>query len=367
MAVADELDDDAIRTGALMITTFLEALRGRVGSAMDHGKQTADLSRKTGQPVYEGFCYELFILGHSWRSLYEDAHRFAAEGVAKAEQYGLATSQAFNRWAQGVAFASNGRYNDAIAGLKDAIAFCERIGDTVVRSRAWNTLGWVHGELYDFERAVEFNQKGLELAVEIGDPEITINAEVNLADFAFATGDEEGAAEQLERLYASLPAVHEWMKWRYSQHVMHSLGEVVLAGGDAERALRLADECLALAEPTESRKNIVKGRRLRGQALLAQGKPDEAEKDVSIAVQVAHQAGNPPQLWKTLAALGDLRRAVGKSPEAGQAYLAALSVIEGVATGLADERLQTTLLGSSATRAIREAADSLGAGVEAGR
>jgi hypothetical protein len=111
----------------------------------------------------------------------------------------------------------------------------------------------------------------------------------------------------------------------------------------------------------------VKGRRLRGQALLAQGKPDEAEKDISIAVQVAHQAGNPPQLWKTLAALGDLRRAAGKSPEAGQAYLASFSVIEGVASGLADERLQTTLLGSSATKTIREAADSLGAGVEAGR
>ena len=49
------------------------------------------------------------------------------------------------------------------------------------------------------------------------------------------------------------------MKWRYSQHLMHRLGEVLLAEGDTQRALTLANECLALAEPTESRKNIVKG------------------------------------------------------------------------------------------------------------
>src|SRR5205085_11142254 len=136
-------------------------------------------------------------------------------------------------------------------------------------------LGWLHGELGDIERAIQFNQKGLDLAADVGDPEITINAQLNLADYAFVTGEVERAQRELEELYASLPSMHEWMKWRYSQHLMHSLGEVVLAGGEPDRALRLADECLELAESTESRKNVVKGRRLRGQALAASGRLDE--------------------------------------------------------------------------------------------
>jgi predicted ATPase/class 3 adenylate cyclase len=358
LAVADELDDDAVRTGALIIPTFLEAVRGRVGAAMEYGKKTAELSRKTSQPLYEGFCYELFILGHSWRSLYEEAHRLAVEGVEKTERYGLAEPLAFNTWAQGVAFASNGRYTDAIAVLHNAIAFCERIGDKAVRSRAWNTLGWVHGELHDFEKGTEFNQRGLELAYELGDQEIMSNAQINLADFALATGERERATKELEELYASLPDLHEWMKWRYSQHLMHSLGEAVLAAGDTDRAIALADECLALAEPTESKKNVVKGRRLRGQALIAKGQLGEAEKELSTALEVAKGAGNPPQLWKTWAAIAELRRAQGRADDARGGYREALSVIDEVAATLTDEHLRKTFLGSPHVEGIRAAAEA---------
>jgi tetratricopeptide (TPR) repeat protein len=217
----------------------------------------------------------------------------------------------------------------------------------------------VHGELCDFGPAIEFNQIGLDLAHEVGDPEITINAQLNLADYAFATGDRERATRELEDLYSSLPGMHEWMKWRYSQHLIHSLGEAMLAAGDAGRALALADECLALAEPTESRKNVVKGRRLRGQALLAGGSPAEAEQEISKALEVAEQAGNPPQLWKTWLALADLRRTQGRADEARDACGEALAVVESVAAGLTDDRLREAFLGSEHVSAIRAcAADS---------
>jgi tetratricopeptide (TPR) repeat protein len=214
----------------------------------------------------------------------------------------------------------------------------------------------VHGELCDFERGIELNQRGLDLAYEVGDPEITINAQINLADCAFAVGERERARRDLEELYGSLPGMHEWMKWRYSQHVMHSLGETVLAAGEAERALALADECLALAEPTDSRKNIVKGRRLRGEALLALGKQEPAEKELLAALQVARGAGNPPQLWKTCVSIGDLRSVQGRAADARDIYGEALSVVDEVAGALDDERLRETFLGSAHVRSIRDAA-----------
>ncbi|HEY5871569.1 MAG TPA: hypothetical protein VI542_39345, partial [Candidatus Tectomicrobia bacterium] len=67
-----------------------------------------------------------------------------------------------------------------------------------------------------------------------------------------------------------------------------------------------------------SRKNLVKGWRLKGQALLAQGHGERAEASLSQALTTARQVGNPPQLWKTYQALGalyewqaDLERARG--------------------------------------------------------
>jgi len=148
------------------------------------------------------------------------------------------------------------------------------------------------------------------------------------------------------------------MLWRYSQHFFHSYGELWLARGDYGKALAYADECLALAEPSDSRKNIVKGRRLRGQVFLAQGKLTEAEKELATALEIAQQVGNPPQLWKTHAALGDLRKAQGRLDDARQAYRDAFAVIERVAAGLSDESLRETFLSSDHVQDIRRAAEA---------
>ena len=143
------------------------------------------------------------------------------------------------------------------------------------------------------------------------------------------------------------------MLWRYSEHLFHSYGELCLARGDHAKALTYADECLQLAEPNDSKKNIVKGRRLRGQALLAQGKLSEAQQELATALEIAKEIGNPPQLWKTYVALGDLCQAQGQTEDARKAYGDALAVIDGVAADLTDVSLKETLLNSDHVQEIR--------------
>jgi hypothetical protein len=83
----------------------------------------------------------------------------------------------------------------------------------------------------------------------------------------------------------------------------------------------------------------VKSRRLRGQVLLAQGQLAEAEQELSIALEVAQKLGNPSQLWKNYAVLGD-----------------GLSVIEEVASGLKDKSLRDTFINSLLVQEIRHEA-----------
>ncbi len=111
--------------------------------------------------------------------------------------------------------------------------------------------------------------------------------------------------------------------------------------------------CIELAESTVRPKNIVKGRRLRGQAFVAQGKLSEAEQELATALEIAKEIGNPPQFWKTYAALGDLRQAQGQTDDARQAYRDALSAIDSVASGLEDESLRETFLSSDHVQEIR--------------
>ena len=143
------------------------------------------------------------------------------------------------------------------------------------------------------------------------------------------------------------------MLWRYAQHLCHSYGELRLARGDTAGALADADECVRRAASSDSAKNIVKGRRLRGQVFLARGEARTAETELEDALVVARRIGNPPQLWKTVAAVGDLRRMLDDIEKAQQAYGEALAIIENVAAHLQDEALRVTFLSSPHVQDIR--------------
>jgi tetratricopeptide (TPR) repeat protein len=182
---------------------------------------------------------------------------------------------------------------------------------------------------------------------------------VNLGDNLLALGRLDEAEEHFQQVeqVARHPRPQErFMAWRYTQRLFHSHGELWLVRSDPEKARAYADECLALAEQSGSKKNIVKGHRLRGQALLVQHELEEAAQEIVTALGLAQQLGNPPQLWKTFVALGDLRRAQGHPEDARQSFRDALTVIDGVATALKDESLRATFLTSPHVRHIRELA-----------
>jgi tetratricopeptide (TPR) repeat protein len=276
-----------------------------------------------------------------------------------AEHLVLGTPDLDLVWIEGLALGARGEYSRAIATLEWVIASCERVGEHVVYERAYNLLGWVYAEVCAYERATRWNARGLELARQLANDEVINNTLLNLGDCAKACDRLESAEayyQEVEQVVRQPTPEQRWMLWRYSQHLFHSYGELWLLRGDPDQALVFADECLALAEPSASRKNVVKGRRLRGQVLLAQGHLAEAERELGTALTVAREVGNPPQLWKTLAALGDLRQTQSKPTVARWAYREALAIIDGVAAALTDELLRQTFLGSAEVEGIRERA-----------
>ena len=215
----------------------------------------------------------------------------------------------------------------------------------------------MYGELYSLERAIQYNKAGAEVSYTLGDPESIRNAEINLGDAYLLLGDMEQAQHYLEKVYRDSQQRgkwgEEWLKWRYLQHCCHSLGELRLIQGNAHEALVLAEECLKLAEPTNSRKNIVKGWRLQGQAYCAQGRLAETEAVLQKALVLAKEIGNPPQLWKTYQALGELYEKQGNTDRAQSAYASAIEVIDKVASQLQDQEIKQTFLAAKPVQEIR--------------
>ncbi|MDQ4131243.1 MAG: tetratricopeptide repeat protein, partial [Actinomycetota bacterium] len=321
----------------------------------------SELVETVEDPVARSLWSFLGPLPPHWSGRFDQALAVIQRWRPAAQSSGNATMVLGNRWVEALARGARGDFEPALALLHEIVDEAKRIGEMLVWARAVNTIGWVHGELQDHEQALEWSRRGVEAAQEIDAPDFEVegNARVNVGDALFALGRLEEAEEQykaVERVARDPSPADRFMLWRYSQHLYHSYGELWLARGAPEKALAYAEGCLALASESDSRKNIVKGRRLRGEALLAQGKLDEAEGEFHAALGVAQQIGNPTQLWKTHGALGRLHAAQGRAKDAGDAYGQALAVIEGVAAGVHDEGLRAALLASQQTQAIRWAA-----------
>jgi tetratricopeptide (TPR) repeat protein len=133
------------------------------------------------------------------------------------------------------------------------------------------------------------------------------------------------------------------MRWRYSTHLFASLGDLWLARGEYTKALEFCDHCLDSATRTNSKKNLVKGWRLKGEIALARHRLDEAEHALRQGLTIAQVIGNPTQLWKSYVALGRLCSDARKPELAEQAFNAARGVVDRMKANLRNPLLRTGL------------------------
>jgi tetratricopeptide (TPR) repeat protein len=327
-------------------------------------EEALKLSEEAGDKLLEGFIRFDLVIYHGWKGDYDRALQFQEQATAIGQSRDLALVLLWTSWTGGLCYGGKGEYQKALASLQHALKLSEQLGDKVFKCRALNTLGWVYGELYDLETSLRYNQAAVEIAHELGDPELIRYAEINLGTDYLLLGDLDQAQQFLESVHHACqqPGAlgQEWAKHRYSQYLAHSLGELWLGRGDSTRALKFADECLRLAESNSAKKNLVKGLRLKGQALCAQRRMSDAEGAFTEALTIAAEIGNPPQLWKTHQALGEFRELQGELEKASSAYANAVGVIEEVASRLEDPALKRTFLSARPVLELRARIERLG-------
>jgi tetratricopeptide (TPR) repeat protein len=141
-----------------------------------------------------------------------------------------------------------------------------------------------------------------------------------------------------------------YLLWRYSLHFLCSGAELCLVRGSRARALDLADRCSRAAEESNSRKYMAKARSLRGRILATEGRTAEAHDELSHALELARQLGDPLELGRTLDALGSVHEALARPDEARAAREEALEVLRSVADALSNPVLRETVLRAHAYR-----------------
>jgi class 3 adenylate cyclase/tetratricopeptide (TPR) repeat protein len=358
--VAEEADAQQVLASAHFTAGTVHAITGRLDQAEKEFDWSLRLSQSMGDVVYES--QSLIFAGYlkNWEGQFAEALRLQSEALRIAREHSLAIPLLRGLFGHGLILTGKGDYDEGLEALEEGAALSERLGDEFYGYRFLNSLGWLYGEIGDLDRAIDLNRRGAEGSRKRGDPEGIANAEINLGDIFLMKKDLTMAQKFLDGIYRLVkdPSTTDWMKWRYSTHLFASLGELWLARGDLSRGRDFADRCLELATRTNSRKYLVKGGRLRGEIAFVGGQKEEAEDALRQALIIAQAIGNPTQLWKTYAVLGDLLQAQRRPDDARQAYSDAVSVIEEVASGLKDKSLRDTFMSSHHVQEIRHKAQS---------
>ena len=360
LALAGDEYEDVQLFASITLGLFLYAIH-RVEEAKPFLDATIDLAERVNDPISHFWWSIVGWHRLAWESRFEDTLDHLERWRGTIEQSGNVFGLLGDRWLQAIVLGGKGNYTHALSNLYEVLETGERVGDVFWVTRTLNTLGWIYGELQDIPSAMKWNTRGIEAAVEANfpDPEVESNARLNLGDNLMALGRLDEAEEQfkiVERISRNPKPEDRLDLWRYSQHMFHSYGELWLLRGDTSQAIAYADECLRLAEPANSQKNITKARRLRGEAFMAMDDLVNAEKELSTALDIAQQIANPPQLWKTLVAQGQLFLAQGSDSDALVSFKSAYAVIKKVAASLEDTSLRETFLSSEHAQHIAKLA-----------
>ncbi len=263
-----------------------------------------------------------------WRGDFRASAGYARETIEIARRLSMAHLVVWPQWFLGKALCCLGDYGRALEELHAAHDLCERIGDRAWRTRLLNTLGWCFAEFGSHGIAQGYNERAAAIARDIGDPEITANAEINLALNRLALGDADRALGALEQIRAGLAGGDPFMRWRYSLHVFDALARVALARRDPERALALAGEELEGARKHGARKLEARALATRGQSLLVIDRRVEAAEAFSEALAIAEAIGYRAGVWRSHGLLAELARRDGNKDEAARHAAMMLAAVE---------------------------------------
>jgi DNA-binding SARP family transcriptional activator len=248
----------------------------------------------------------------------------------------------------GIAFAWNilgrahggkGDYEAAFHDFEQSRAVAETIDHKFFVAQVPNMLGWLSRQLCDYERALELDSEGVEIAKKWGKIPAEISAEINVQLDRLYLGEPERSLRGIRAVQRRIEEeAFGFHAWRWRLRYLYGQGLCLLALELPERALEMANEGLTLAEKTTSRKYIALNNALAGNALASLDRDKKALHALEVAVGLADDIGYQPLRWQERYRLAQLQTRAGADIESSQSLAAAVTVINTITNGLTEAR-----------------------------
>jgi predicted ATPase/class 3 adenylate cyclase len=297
LGIAEQTGDERILARSLCYLGLIDQVDGKLHEGDSKFSRSLEISERRGYQDMVSQNLAWLSLHANWRGEFDAAvplcrrSREAATVIHDGFHEMMALSN--------LAFPLVGMGDYAGAGLvmDEAVRLARERDNKFMVARVLNTRGWMCQELGDFRSSSDFNQEALQAAP--GNPNAEISTLINVAYDRLHGGDRSAALELLEQTLERVDK-HAFgaHRWRWTIHLSQYIGETLLACGNPDDALRMADRALERATQTGSLKYVGKARALRGAVALQQGAAPEAARELSEAAAIAGRIDYVPLVWQ---------------------------------------------------------------------
>jgi DNA-binding CsgD family transcriptional regulator len=280
----------------------------------------------------------------------EPCSRDITEALSLARQADSLIAQAYVEMAASGAFASFGEFDRGLAHGQASLQIASDIKHTQWMAGSYFSLGHVYILLLEANLAIQALETGLALAIEIGSSWWTGNITSYLARACLLQGAlpraEAVLKEVMPREQQPANSPERRMSWVW--------GELALASDEPEQALHIAESLLASVPGATSSQPIPWLLKLKGEALGALSRREEAIQALEEARLGALARQEQPLLWQIHRALGRQHRRFRQEDLAQRNFTSAREGIASLASTIDDMYLREHFLSTALATLPRE-------------
>jgi tetratricopeptide (TPR) repeat protein len=254
---------------------------------------------------------------------------------------------------EALALAALGRYEQAFAKWDTTIALCRELGRLTRVPLNYSTMAL--RDIFDLAESKRRSEEALEQTGWAGFLMPRLNSLVDVVVADLESGDVGSAEAAWPSTWEEVLQGKGWERWLLYGKMEMIRAEIALRKGDLDMAADWASNAIASAVRTRRYKYESASRALLGQVLLANGRGEEAIREIRTAVSMADELGSPPGRWQSRAALGRALYATGDDDGAASTYREAAEIIRAMADSLSAEH-QKSFMAAPQVEEVRKAA-----------
>jgi tetratricopeptide (TPR) repeat protein len=314
---------------------------GQLSRALEVRQEARELWRDLGNLPMLVDNLSRTVMVHLLAGEYDRAIAVADEAYAVSESIDQVWGQANSRLWIGYVYLERGEPGKAIEVMEEAVRLGQQVQFVPALIFTQADLGWVYGMLGAPQRGIELVAAAAATARQDYRSFLPWPMAL-LARLHVRGGDLEAAADAVQVCYGDV----DLADMLYLTPVWVSLAdaELALARDDPARAIEVIDRLLAHMRNHHWQAFVSDALHAKGQALLAEGRPEAAHTVLEEARDAAEALGSRRSLWRILAALGQIAAAEGNTHEAARLRDEAAQIVKSIADHLDIPELRASFL-----------------------